>query len=173
MEPRSGGVIALNTLDPVPLPAADQRWQGIYFRGNPVRLLARPWPGYVFTGWTGLPGVTTNDVQLLLQGDWTIQARFEPAVPTPATLMVQSDSGGRLSLVVTADPYTAWTVESSSDLASWWRGQTLVTGAHGRAEMPLPAGATTRQFLRLVWPQPNCMAGCSHACPTTQPRSQR
>ena len=152
VQPRGAGVLALNTLDPVPLPAVAAPWQGTYFRGNPVRLIARPEPGYAFVGWNGLLGVTTNDVQLQLQGDWTIAARFEPATPVRARLEARLDPAGSLYLSLTAGPETPWTVETSSDLQTWSRGQLLVTDAEGHAHTTIEMEPANRRWFRVTRP---------------------
>jgi hypothetical protein len=152
VQPRSAGVLALNTLDPVPLPTGDAFWEGIYFRGNPIRLIARPVAGHRFAGWTGLLGVTNNNVQLLLQGDWSIVARFEPATTSPAGIEARSDPAGNLLLLLTAQPDTTWTMETSSDLVTWTREKELVTDAGGRADTTIPTVARNRQFFRVMRP---------------------
>jgi hypothetical protein len=81
VQPRGSGSIQLNSLDVAP--AADAPWVGIYFQGNPVRLTARPQPGWRFAGWDGLPEANTNSLDLLLNSDRTVAARFEPSQSLP------------------------------------------------------------------------------------------
>jgi len=153
VEPRGKGTLTLNTLDPIPLPTSDGlAWQGIYFRGTPVRLIARPQAGYVLAGWNGLPGVTTNDVRLLLQGDHSIVARFEPVQPAPPRLTARLSDEGELVLSVTAEPDSSWVVETSSDLKRWLSGQILVTDGHGRAEITIPTTTSNHRYLRAAPP---------------------
>jgi hypothetical protein len=129
VEPPNAGTIGLNTLD-LAIPAGGA-WSGAYFRGNPIDLEARPKTGYRFAGWTGLLGVETPRVTLLLQGDWAISARF---VPDPgASLRAEWAGPGMLRLWLVAAPGTAWMLETSADLAHWTQRQQITADAAGAA----------------------------------------
>jgi hypothetical protein len=152
VQPQGAGTLALNTLNAVVAPAKDGPWQGTYFLGNPIRLVARSQPGYAFAGWLGLGGVTTHDVQLLLQGDWTLVARFEPELQISARLDARLASENRMILSLTAAPGSRWTMESSSDLATWSRGPELVADGNGDASTAVPVGTGPRMFIRVTRP---------------------
>ena len=96
--------------------------------------------------------MTTNEVQLQLQGDWTIAARFEPATPAQARLEARLDPAGSLNLSLTAGPETPWTVEMSSDLQTWSRGQLLVTDAEGHAHTTIEMEPANRRWFRVTQP---------------------
>jgi uncharacterized repeat protein (TIGR02543 family) len=150
VDPPSGGGLRLNTLE---LSFTNQpTWQGTYFLGNPVRLTARPEPGYRFVGWSGLAGVTTNSVQLMLQGDWNLTARFARTLPMPARLEIQSISGGNVELSLSAAPETRWTLESSSDLRTWSTVDTVTVSAQGTGATALPIEKGAGRYYRARQP---------------------
>jgi len=74
VRPPGSGSIQLNTLEASP--AEEEPWVGIYFQGNPVRLTARPKPGWRFAGWEGLPEASTNALQFLLNADRAVAAQL-------------------------------------------------------------------------------------------------
>jgi hypothetical protein len=150
VDPPGTGTLRLNSLD-LALPG-DAPWRGIYFRGNPIRLVALPLPGYTFSGWTGLLGVATNDVQLMLQGDWSLSARFEPVVPTPARLQAQWNPPATLLLSISAAPDTRWTLEVSSDLRAWSSVETVTIDATGGTTTAVTVGSGAGQFFRTRQP---------------------
>ncbi|MCB8925915.1 MAG: CotH kinase family protein [Ardenticatenaceae bacterium] len=63
-------------------------WTGIYFRDVPIAVEAIPAPGYMFVGWTELPGETNPLLAVMLGGDMTLTAVFTPdnipPTPTPS-----------------------------------------------------------------------------------------
>ncbi len=67
-----GGIIRLNTLKPEDFP-----WKGVYFSNEPVHLIAEPNPGYRFKEWIGTYQSTLPDLNLSMQTDQTLVARFE------------------------------------------------------------------------------------------------
>lgn len=142
--PAGAGTLRLNSLD---LDAApDNPWRGTYFRGNPVRLIARPKSGFQFAGWDGLVGVTTNDVRLLLQGDWSVTARFEPAPIARAKLTIRFGLDGAFEIIVAGSPGGRWRVEDSADLERWLPVQELTLDAGGHAVLQMTAGLAPRFF---------------------------
>jgi hypothetical protein len=149
VEPPNAGTIGLNTLD-LAIPAGEP-WSGAYFRGNPIHLVAHPATGYRFAGWTGLLGVPTNAVSLLLQGDWSITARFAPdAAPS---LRADWVVPGSLRLRLTATPFTTWTLETSTNLKQWTARQPLTADADSTAEViEVPARPKAAAFYRLRAP---------------------
>ena len=59
-------------------------WQGVYFAGSQVRVMAVPEPGYVFAGWDA-PELTTADITLTVSVTRTLTPRFaERPAPTDA-----------------------------------------------------------------------------------------
>lgn len=54
--PLAGGSIQISTINPGPLP-----WQGIYFDGVPVKLVALPEPGYAFSHWDPQPHIANGN----------------------------------------------------------------------------------------------------------------
>ncbi|MHB9006097.1 MAG: CotH kinase family protein [Limisphaerales bacterium] len=150
VSPEEGGTLQVNTLV---LPEAGALpWTGTYFKGNPIRLIARPLSGFEFAGWTGLPGVVTNDIRLMPAGDWAITARFIPA--TPARLQASWTPSASLHVSIVAAPGTSWNLESSPDLSSWSKVSVLVADASGKAGVVLPAEAGLRSFFRARRVQP-------------------
>jgi uncharacterized repeat protein (TIGR02543 family) len=84
--------------------------QPLYDYGSQVTLTAVPAAGFHFAGWTGGLTGSTNPVNLLVNGDKTVQARF---IPNAYTLNV-SVTGG------------AGTIGRSPDLATYSPGQHVV-----------------------------------------------
>jgi len=57
-------------------------WRGTYFRGVPVQLQAIPAPGSMFAGWSGAPGLGTNQlITFTPTNNATITALFQPSPP--------------------------------------------------------------------------------------------
>ena len=71
VDPPGTGAIRINTLDIDEFP-----WSGIYFQGVPIRVSARPRPGYRFAGWTGVDLPDLASTPLDLAGDVSLRARF-------------------------------------------------------------------------------------------------
>jgi hypothetical protein len=150
VQPAGGGTLMLNTLDLAP--TNEVPWQGTYFRGNPIWLTAHPREGCRFAGWVGLPGITTNSVHLLLQGDWALTAQFEAVPPIPARLQAQPAAGGALVLTLTAAPDSRWTLESSPDLQTWSAVGPLSVDVQGRAAVSAKVDIHQHQFYRVRTP---------------------
>lgn len=53
-------------------------WQGIYFQGVPVQVMAAPAPGYRFAGWDGADLPQTPAITLTVDVSRTLTPRFEP-----------------------------------------------------------------------------------------------
>ncbi len=83
-DPAQGGEILLNDF----LPVRSSPWSGSYFSGVPVKLTARPAPGYIFEGWEG--AVTSSDptLEVTMTGTTTIRARFIPAGEQAARIVI-------------------------------------------------------------------------------------
>lgn len=60
-----------------PTPETPYPWTGIYFPGVPVRLTARPEPGYRFAGWQEYPEETAPVLEVNPADGMTITALFE------------------------------------------------------------------------------------------------
>ncbi len=60
-------------------------WTGIYFQDVPVEIEAIPAAGYIFAGWSELPGETSPILSVALSGDLSLTAVFIPddGQPTP------------------------------------------------------------------------------------------
>jgi hypothetical protein len=79
--PASGaGRIAINGFLVQNLP-----WQGVYFQGTPVQIIAAPEPGYRFAGWDPPDLPQTATITLTVHAPQTIRPRFEIVqhVPRP------------------------------------------------------------------------------------------
>lgn len=152
LSPASAGRVRLNSLD---LALVDGTpWTGVYFRGNPLRLAAMPEPGYRFAGWDGLPGVQTNTVSLLLNGDLALKARFEPEeTPRPVLRLSRAVDAAGARLEVSGAPGSTWRLEVSDDLAAWNQLARLVLDDHGAATFEIGiAAAGSQRAYRLVSP---------------------
>ena len=151
VSPSGAGRVQLNSLELSP--TLEAPWKGTYFRGNPIHVRAEAQPGYRFTGWSGLPGVATNEVRLQLQGDWTLVAQFQADPASLVRLEARLDSPSLLLLTLSAAPNTRRTVESSPDLRTWASMGTVVLGSDGRGTTTAPLGDTTsRRFFRAIQP---------------------
>jgi hypothetical protein len=122
----------LNTLDIAAGPGAP--WTGVYFRGNPIRLTALPHAGHRFVGWDGLPGVQTNVVSLLLNGDLTLRARFEvDEAARPIVRVLRGSEPELIRLQVAGPPGSSCRLESTTDFATWSGVTTLLLDERGAA----------------------------------------
>jgi hypothetical protein len=84
VQPLNRGAIQVNTINVSSVAGA--AWVGIYFQGNPIRLTARPQPGWRFARWAGLRQEQTNTVDLVLHGDQALTAHFEPELSRPVSV---------------------------------------------------------------------------------------
>lgn len=94
----SGGVAVNGILVP------DLPWQGIYFYGRSIQVVAAPAPGFRFAGWDPPSLPQTAEFTLTLDGGQTITPRFEPLdddAPQPGDVVftgyqvdVETASGG-------------------------------------------------------------------------------
>jgi hypothetical protein len=62
-------------------------WQGQYFRGVPVTLVAIPEAGYAFSHWSGSATSEADTLTLWLGDDSALTAHFVPAAPFPGDEM--------------------------------------------------------------------------------------
>lgn len=150
VQPADAGRIRLNTLELAP--PTNTPWSGLYFQGHPVRLAALPKPGWRFAGWDGLFGVRTNALELVLNGDYGISARFEPDPEArPRLVAVTPTQDGRLTLHATARPGMTFALEASDNLDSWAiLVPTLAPSPDGSIETSiLLSPADPRRFYRL------------------------
>jgi hypothetical protein len=152
VSPEHGGSVRLNTLD-IGAPFA-QPWSGLYFRGHPMRVTARPEAGYRFEGWDGLLGVTTDQVALLLNGDFVLGARFAPdPAARPRFTRVRLDGLDKLEFEVAGIANTVWVVEGSDDWSTWTALRTVSLDGQGTAGFHESlAGGPRHRFLRLRSP---------------------
>jgi hypothetical protein len=83
------GSVRINSVlindDTIGLSGAPYPWTGSYFRDVPIEIEAIPAPGYIFAGWSELPGETSATISLTLSGDVTVTAVFllDDGQPTP------------------------------------------------------------------------------------------
>lgn len=83
------GVVRISSLlineDTVGLSDAPYPWTGIYFRDVPIEIEAIPADGYLFAGWSELPGENSATISVTLSGDLALTAVFIPdgSQPTP------------------------------------------------------------------------------------------
>jgi hypothetical protein len=89
-------------------------WQGVYFQGIPVQVMAAPAPGYRFAGWDQPDLTQTSVITLAMDTAQTITPRFEMVesdVPRPGDVIVSryhsendSRSGGDWFELLVARP---------------------------------------------------------------------
>lgn len=153
--PARGGNVRVNSLRlEQPLPgavpgASPYPWKGIYFKGVPVELEARPAPGFRFVRWAdGEDGAAGPRRELAVSGPRTVTAVFEPDPPRLVDWRVSA--GGGWSVAVQGPPGSRWQLEGSPDLDRWQAEGSLVLDATGAVRVggQLPPGETVR-FLRL------------------------
>ena len=142
--PAGAGTLQLNTLV-LPL-TGDAPWTGTYFKNSPVRLVAQANKGYVFTGWDGLVGVSTNNVQVLLQGDWSIAALFIPAAPAKLTATIARPN--ELTIHLSGLPNQLYDIEFSSNLQSWALQETIKTNSDGQSDITISLKQGSAQYFR-------------------------
>jgi len=149
VRPPQAGALRLNTLE-IREPA-DQPWSGLYFQRHPVTVRAEPRPGFRFDRWDGLPGVSTNEVTLLLNGDFALAARFAPdPAAQPRFTRIRRSGATSVELTVTGPPRGRFQLESSDDLSAWSTRQSLELDDAGSAVIPEPVTTAPRhQFYRL------------------------
>jgi hypothetical protein len=70
--PASGGYVAVNGFLLEDLP-----WQGVYFQGVPIQIVAVPAPGYRFAGWEDADLPQTASIAWTVGGPRTFAPRFE------------------------------------------------------------------------------------------------
>jgi hypothetical protein len=132
INPPGAGQLQLNSIVP---PTSDGTWSGDYFVGHPLRLEARPHPGYRLAGWGGLPGVSMDKVNFELTGDWTVTAQFE-VDPAARPLLVMVHAGvGRIRLNASGPANSLGFLETSTDLAHWEPGRELAFDMDGQVTL--------------------------------------
>lgn len=67
-----GGIVRINKN----IEINETGWNGIYFQGIPVDLIAVPNPGYQFVGWTGDVNETSPSINISMNNDFTVTALF-------------------------------------------------------------------------------------------------
>jgi len=149
VRPSQAGALRLNSLEL--REPADQPWSGLYFQRHPITVRAEPRPGFRFDRWDGLPGVTTNEVTLLLNGDFALTAQFAPDRATqPRFARIRRSGAGSVELTVAGAPHASLQLESSEDLSAWSTRQSLELDDAGYAVITEPLATPPRhQFYRL------------------------
>ncbi|MCP5525289.1 MAG: CotH kinase family protein [Verrucomicrobiales bacterium] len=140
--PVGAGTIRVNTLD---LDPGADGWNGLWFQGLAIEIEGRPATGYRWDRWDGLPGITTNRVQLELNGDLALTAVFRIDPALRLSLSIERASGVTLMLRVVGPPDSTCRVQHSADLRAWIDGPELTFDSRGaaRLEVPLPSGPET------------------------------
>ena len=69
-----GGKIKINTIT---LDVQDYPWEGLYFKGIPVQIVAIPDAGFRFAGWEGGHEGKSNHLTINLEKDIALRARFK------------------------------------------------------------------------------------------------
>ncbi len=145
----AGGTLRCNTLelDPVRGPTP---WQGVYFRGHPITVEARPKPGWRFAGWQELGGHDQPTLTLALTADVTLTAVF---VPRNDLRIASSERlpNGRLRWTVQGLPDEEILLEDSVDLRVWSPSIRLRADARGAGDVTVDPGLV-RRFFRLRTP---------------------
>lgn len=81
-EPPEGGSVHFSTLH---FDADHLPWTGVYFRSIPIPIRAKSAPGWHFAGWSAPEAGSSDSSALILNGDLSLTAFFEPDASTPTT----------------------------------------------------------------------------------------
>ena len=124
-------------------------WTASWFTGIPLRVEAMPKPGWIFTGWTGLPGANPQ-ATLTLNGPTSLTAHFIAELPVHVGLTLLPGNA-LLRAFLTGTPLAPYKVQSSPDLIHWTDAANFSTDATGQgfADVPVPPGAK-RLFVRAL-----------------------
>lgn len=88
----NAGYIKINTIEilettpginPSPYP-----WQGIYFKGIPIKLTAFPKSGFVFSHWSGSVNSTESEISVVPDGNIQVTAHFIPVAVIPSAMPI-------------------------------------------------------------------------------------
>ncbi len=124
-------------------------WTAPWFAGIPIKLEAVPQPGWIFTGWTGLPG-TNPQASLTVTGATNVTAHFiaEAPVPVSASLL---PGDALIRAQFTGTPLGHYKISMSTDLATWSDTATFTMPVGGNADVDFPPPANAnRVFIRGV-----------------------
>ena len=80
LKPPDGGTVRLNTH--LICSGQTDTWSGVYFKGHPITLEARPSSGFQFDGWAGSTNCASSLMILSLQSDCDLTARFVQSAGT-------------------------------------------------------------------------------------------
>ena len=69
----SFGSIQVNSIN-----ITQSEWEGVYFGGVPVKITAKPVPGYKFVSWTGSVQSDSRTLEINMTGDMALYANFMP-----------------------------------------------------------------------------------------------
>jgi Divergent InlB B-repeat domain len=130
--PNQTGTIRLNTLSIGS--GTNAAWSGLYFKGHPITLEAKPSPGFQFQAWEGLSGPQTNLLTLSLNGDFSLTARFAPILSSRPRFIVERNGLAALELKASGVPGGSYLLETSPDLATWTPRQALTLDTTGIAQ---------------------------------------
>jgi len=84
VSPTGGGAVEVQGL-----PITTYPFRGTYFRDLPIRLVARPTPGYRFTGWVGASPADAPETSVVVTGlSQTVSAAFETDCETIGRVVI-------------------------------------------------------------------------------------
>jgi hypothetical protein len=131
------GYVAVNGLLVQDLP-----WQGVYFQGIPVQIMAVPEPGYRFAGWDPPNLPQTLVITLTVNTPQTITPRFEPVsddTPHPGDVVFGSVERDRFDLRVMRPggvDLRGWRVTDNDTKTATDEGSLLFTDNPAFAHVP-------------------------------------
>jgi hypothetical protein len=159
---RSGSVAVNRVLVP------DLPWQGVYFQGLPVHVVAVPAPGYRFAGWEPLDLPQTPTITLTVNTTQTITPRFDPIgddAPRPGDVIFATHrmdegshlDGDRFDLLVTRPggiDLRGWRVTDNDTKTATDEGSLILSDHPAFARVP--RGTTIRVVFAQTgdsWPE--------------------
>lgn len=122
--PPGGGKVVVNTVHPAD---ADLPWEGTYFKGVPVPVMAVANPGYSFVGWSNPELGIADSVDLLLTDSILLVAHFQLL----DTLITDTSESMSLSFNVFPNP-TAGTLTVSGEMFKHYTVQVQVINGLGQ-----------------------------------------
>ncbi|MBK9018231.1 MAG: CotH kinase family protein [Saprospiraceae bacterium] len=116
--PATGGTIHFSSITPS---SANLPWSGVYFRGNPIPVQAKPNRGYVFTSWSDAGLGASQNATVTLSGDKTITANFALGSTSTAGIVINEINYNSPSTANSGD----WVeltnpTNNSVDISGWY-----------------------------------------------------
>jgi len=113
--PANTGIIKINTIYP-----EQNNWEGVYFKGIPIRVIAQAPAGYKFIGWSGNSTSEKDSLQLTLTSDISLTAHFEVDTTNAPSIVINEINYNSSSDVNTGDWIELHNTSSQSiDLSNW------------------------------------------------------